>query len=247
MQLENFLKLLKNVNIESGYYSDIPDLQYFPFTGDEDEDVTEKLPVDNYIPDEVVFGCLWNEISIPGLDCRLDTNYKHPVGHPSQLFDYETDTTFTLESLEFTVENEDGEELDEYEIEELIMKHTKIGVFDWSILGTDEDNIDFIGPDVVPPEGYARIELECTDSGDQHFIGKEIASSSDEALGDHRWFEYTVYQLLDGSYACYHIHDSVWSSEPTKRSVKYYKSLADVKNQLIESDAAECVCEELGI
>lgn len=81
------------------------------------------------------------------------------------------------------------------------MKHTKIGVFDWSILGTDEDNIDFIGPDVVPPEGYARIELECTDSNDQHFIDKEIASSSDEALGDHRWFEYTVYQLLDGSTA----------------------------------------------
>ena len=244
MKINNFKKLLEISNIESGYNSECFSQEIFGYS---ENKLTEKNAADNYIHDQIIIGDIWNELSIPGMSCCLDTNFKHPIGHPSQLFDSETDTTFSFLSLEFSVEDENGETLDECEIEELIMQHTKLGVFNWSILGTDEDNIEFIGPDVAPPEGYARIELECTDSGDQHFIGKEIASSSDEASGDHRWFEYTVYQLLDGSYACYHIHDSLWNSEPTKRSVKYYKSLADIKNQLIESDAAECVCEKLGI
>lgn len=240
MNVNNFIELLKKAEITSEFNDNYnePDI----LSDSEDN----QYAANNYVRDAYVYGVIWKNLLIPGMECVIDTNYNHPTGHPSQLFDSEKETNFQFLLLEFDVFDDDGDQLEEYELEQLILQHTDMCTFDWSILGTDEDNIEFTGPNVPPPEGFELVELVCTNSGDQHFIGREIASASDHEYGGYpRWYEFTIYELLDGSYACYKIHATDWYYENDKKHVEFYNTLLDIKNKLPDCDAAESIYQQL--
>lgn len=220
MQKNTFIEIIKSAPITSDFYS--------------------YEPEENN-PDMLVYGVIWNMIELDGLEFYYEDHYKHPTGHPSQRLDIDVQTDERFEKLDIIVVDEDDNQLDEYEISELIIKHTNISKINWDILGTDEDNIEYIGAEIpIPSTGYEEITLVRTDEGDLRFIGKQLAHcSDDDSYSDTRWHEYSVYQLIDDSYVCYLANITLWQNERTVRKSHHVKELNNIKAFFGNSEIAQ--------
>lgn len=230
MTKHEFIKLLKTATIETTFDSELR-----PYCSSSDE----------YISDEYVSGWVFNVLTCPGFECYLEMYYNHPIGKPARFFDSWIDEDFLITSCSFDVIDENEEALDDYEIEKIVFAHTDIEIVDRSILGSVEINPhEFTGTDI--PEGYELITLECTNSADQVICAKQIEYDSDhEPYVTHRWFEFTIYELVDGSYACHKVLKTYYYGERDKMHVEYDDSLYALINELPDSYAANRIFNRL--
>ena len=92
-----------------------------------------------YAPRELIWGFIYNRLTMPGMDICYVYAYDYPCGKLSEIDLEEANDTWQIEHAEFDVVDDDGNILSANQIGEMIIEEKcEIIEIDWSILGDDD-------------------------------------------------------------------------------------------------------------
>lgn len=202
---------------------------------------------------DMKWGWIGNKIAGDGFTAFYQNIYEHPVGKPSEVtINSDVETLWQDDDFQFVVVDEQGEELDEHEVFELILNHTDIKDFDLDVLGDDEyQKIDITDED----DDMEKIIVKRDNDLDIEFIGESLGSatsSPNNARSDYsgntgRWTELNLYQTRSGKYVCEQIGYTQWQGEHTRYSAAICDSTDGVIDFFGTGWLAKEIYEDAGI
>lgn len=151
-------------------------------------------------------------------------------------FDTDCDNWYWDYTPDFTVIDEDGDELDRSEIEELIYDNTHISNFhnaEWETYD-NEENLD--SDTDKETDEMTRKELNRDNGRNLVFTGELIGSASSSPNNAHsnysretgRWTELNLYKTAGGKFVCHSIGRTQWQGEHDRYSAQVCETESDV-------------------
>jgi len=197
-----------------------------------------------YAPRELLWGFIYNRLTLPGMSICYVYAYDYPQGKPSKIDLEEAQDTWQIEHADFEVVTEDGDILSPNQIGEIIINNKcEIIEIDCSILGEDEI---MILDSTAAEEQFPSLKTYtvCRDNdSDIRFRGKIIGSAdsrSDYGRGS-RWEELVLYQTAGGKYVCLKIGHTRWQGETTR----YTAEVCDIIDEVVKFFGFKSVAKEL--
>lgn len=216
MTKSEFIKLAEQAAITSGH------------------EIAETTWTGNDSDPEMVWGWIWNSITVDGCEIVYQNSYEHPKGKPS-----EAETSSEVQELwaqngSIEVLDEDGDPLDLYDLGEILLQETKIDLWDTQILGEDQtEDID------IDEEGndMQTYTVQRDNDLDIRFTGELIASATSTdnnvdtgaysgSVG--RWSELALYRTKGGKLICEQVGKTRWQGEHDRHSAAACDTEAEV-------------------
>lgn len=179
----------------------------------------------------MIWGWICNKLVADGFSVAYQNSYEHQQGKPSTVTtSNDVPDLWIIDRQDFVVVDDDGDEISNSDLYEIISENTAIESLDLSVLGDDES-------ECVDNNGETITVLRDNDL-DIKFSGGPIgyASNSDNnCRSDYsgqvgRWSEISLYRTTGGKYICERIDYTRWVGEKTG----YAGAVCETDEQVVE-------------
>lgn len=211
MTIEEFAALVRDAKIEIGSEWTHTDYQ------DDDDEGRER-------PNLEVLN-VWNSIELDGLHVDCVTSAQHESYKPSTLEIFDDNADFHFLEMDFEVIDEDGDTLEQWQIEDILIEETNINDFSAleSTLGADELE------EIETGENDMETTIVKRDNDkDIKFCGEEIAAASSNTHSNFRWSELTLYKTKGGKFICQEIGVTCVDGETDRHSAEICETIDEV-------------------